>query len=230
VPLNVSFRQNETYSQFGQDLFLTQHVYPALRGGFFLEMGAGDGLYISNTLLLERTRGWKGILIEPTSMFEKLKINRPGCICDNSVIASEEKDVTLFEVMDRGQAQLNDAAKENSLLSFIAEAGANEAAVPRDNPYAQVQSRITRKAVPLQQVLRKYSAPAIIDYFSLDVEGAEWEVLRAFPFDEFSFRCMTIEKPTEELDQLLMKHGYQAIHVMTQDVLYEGPKFETGAR
>ena len=39
-------------------------------GGFFLDIGAGDGVEISNTLRLERDFGWHGIAIEPSRQFE----------------------------------------------------------------------------------------------------------------------------------------------------------------
>ena len=38
--------------------------------GSFLEMGALDGVYLSNTLLLERCCGWRGVLIPSNSFAE----------------------------------------------------------------------------------------------------------------------------------------------------------------
>ncbi|HEX4095955.1 MAG TPA: hypothetical protein VHX64_04460, partial [Caulobacteraceae bacterium] len=49
------------------------------RGGFFVEFGATDGLFLSNTWLLETQMGWDGILAEPNPSYaEALKANR-GC-------------------------------------------------------------------------------------------------------------------------------------------------------
>jgi hypothetical protein len=45
----------------------------------------------------------------------------------------------------------------------------------------------------LDNVLDSFHAPSIIDYLSLDVEGQEYEILSTFPFEKYSFRCMTVE-------------------------------------
>jgi hypothetical protein len=57
----------DSASQFGQDRFVAEELFCGRRGGFFVEAGAGDGLWISNTLLLEQQYNWTGILIESTS-------------------------------------------------------------------------------------------------------------------------------------------------------------------
>ena len=50
--------------------------------------------------------------------------------------------------------------------------------------------------------------PKVIDYLSLDVEGAETMIMSAFPFDSHTIKVMTVERPTPELKRLLQRHGY----------------------
>ena len=59
-------------------------------------------------------------------------------------------------------------------------------------------------------VLRRlhHNAPALIDYLSLDVEGAEFQVMRNFPFQSYTFYCVTIERPSAELKSLMISKGY----------------------
>lgn len=49
--------------------FCPANSRPSQRGGFFLEAGALDGYYQSNTFFLERDLGWTGLLVEPNPVF-----------------------------------------------------------------------------------------------------------------------------------------------------------------
>ena len=65
------------YSQDGQDEFLDQFVFKGRKSGFFVEIGAHDGIQFSNSVFLERERGWRGICVEPhPKIFPELVRNR----------------------------------------------------------------------------------------------------------------------------------------------------------
>jgi hypothetical protein len=56
----------------------------------------------------------------------------------------------------------------------------------------------------------------VIDYLSLDCEGAETLVLNdEFPFDRYQFTVMTIERPDDTLTKRLESHGYQQLRRLT---------------
>jgi FkbM family methyltransferase len=50
-------------SQAGQECWVAEKC-DFKRNGFFVDIGASDGLYLSNTYALEKKLGWKGICIE----------------------------------------------------------------------------------------------------------------------------------------------------------------------
>ena len=50
--------------QINQDIFVL-YTLNWKRNGFFVEFGATNGIDLSNTYLLEKDFGWKGILSEP---------------------------------------------------------------------------------------------------------------------------------------------------------------------
>ncbi|CAN0046199.1 unnamed protein product [Heterosigma akashiwo] len=62
--------------------------------------------------------------------------------------------------------------------------------------------------VKLETLLRYFDAPRTIDYFSLDVEGAELAVLSSFDYDQYTFLTLSVERPPRELHDLLSKNGY----------------------
>ena len=71
------------FSQVGQDLWLARHVLRTLGEGrgVFVEAGAADGVTGSNTLWLERERGWTGLCVEPhPDAVALLRRLRPSCI------------------------------------------------------------------------------------------------------------------------------------------------------
>jgi hypothetical protein len=39
----------------------------------------------------------------------------------------------------------------------------------------------------------EFVTPPVIDYWSLNTEGSEFAILKSFPFDEYSFRVLTVE-------------------------------------
>jgi hypothetical protein len=60
---------------------------------------------------------------------------------------------------------------------------------------------------------------------SLDIEGAELEALKAFPFDTHRIGAIAVEHNFEEpkrtnIRALLKQHGYQRVHTWLQDDFY----------
>lgn len=185
-----------------------------------MEIGAGNGLWISNTLVLERYFDWTGILVEPTSHYTELVKNRPASICINAVIASGHKEVTLCEIFDRGQAEISAEASNNSLLSTVKDSTDAVDESKLNTHWGEFKTATKRSAVPLVEILREHNAPKVIDYFSLDVEGFEYEILKQFPFDEYRFNCLGIERAPQALHELLCNHGYQVSERLGEDVMY----------
>jgi hypothetical protein len=79
--------------------------------------------------------------------------------------------------------------------------------------------------VTLDDILRRTNAPRHIHYISLDIEGAELEALRGFPFDRHTIGALTIEHNYEEpkrsaIEQLLRERGYQRVRTWQQDDFY----------
>ena len=62
-------------------------------------------------------------------------------------------------------------------------------------------------------MLKEHSAPLEIDYLSIDTEGSEYEILKNFDFEKYSFKVITVEHNNTVnetlINQLLEKNGYK---------------------
>jgi len=174
------------YSQAGQDNWVIHDVFGGMSHGYFVDIGAAAGKYISNTYALETRFKWSGICVEADpSSFEKLKANR-SCHCVNACLDSEEREVVFTD----GQGLYGgivDAETDNKVLSTPSK---------------------TIKTETLATIFRRYNCPNTIHYLSIDVEGAEERVMGGFPFKTHNFLSATIERPSRGLRQLLGDNGY----------------------
>ena len=83
------------FSQDGQDIFLTQELFKGKTDGIYVDIGANDGVTLSNTKLLEDL-GWEGTCIEPIpSSYEKLVKSRKS----NNLNIAISKDLGDFEFL-----------------------------------------------------------------------------------------------------------------------------------
>jgi len=206
VALRSAFlRTRSSASQFGQDFWVFGEAFDGERGGYFVDVGAADGMTLSNTFLLEKRFGWRGLCIEANPrLFERLRRSR-GCTCVNVCVDAAEGSVDFAL---------------RKLLSGIV--GAEPA--PPDAGDLETVRLPTR---PLAAILRESGAPDEIDYLSIDIEGSEERALRDFPFDEYRFRCMTIERPTPVLREVLADRGYFVVReVAGLDTFFIHESFE----
>lgn len=198
------------FSQCGQDEWVLNEVFDARRngfprGGFFVDLACADGKILNNTLFMERYLGWTGVLIEPNPRFHaSVLAQRTSPLCEACVAA------------EHGRV---DFRIDNLMLGGIVGDGFDNNRGTRGEELQDAEV-ITLEAFPLQDILEQHGAPRDIDYLSLDVEGAEWDVLRHFPFDRYSFKCMTIERPPLQLELLLDEAGYLQVRKSQGDTFY----------
>lgn len=181
----------------------TVDLFGGTRGGFFVEAGALDGLAGSCTLTLEKYFGWKGILVEPGLAYAALVLNRPGCVCENVCLAGSSGTVTFVDASDSGYSGI----KEKLVLE---ERGhAERWGVSRNQWRSPGYKERTVVTMTLHALLQKHSAPRVIEYAALDMEGSEYEVLKGFPFDEYTIMAFSIEG--DACNELLLARGYKEV-------------------
>ena len=193
------------YSQFGED----KHIYnkyfkdaPLKGEGVFFEAGAMCGHKWSNTKFFEDHLGWSGILVEPNMwQAKKLRQNR-GDNPKNKIFEALISDSTTplsFVTLPEAHCAvscISDTMPEGHQETYINQ-------VPHTMQCMETRS--------LTSIIQE-SGFERIDFFSLDVEGHELNVLRSFDFS-IPIRLVLIENlhnttSDQEARALLESHGF----------------------
>jgi len=191
------------YSQFGQDKYVDDY-FKQKNNGVFLDVGAYDGIAISNTYFLEKFRNWTGLCIEPLKdKFDLLCKNRK-CHKENIAVSDKNGIAEFMEVRDKNETW-------SSGFSMYSQS-------KRKRGY-------NVKTVPLQSLIDKHNLYNI-DYFSLDVENAELLALKGLDLNKTKIKLMTVEnngyKDNRKLvNKYLSSFGYKLIGTCGIDEVFE---------
>jgi FkbM family methyltransferase len=198
--------------QVGQDL-LAYLYFKGKKEGFYIDIGANDGKEINNTIIFEQL-GWEGICVEPLpDVFEKLRNNR-RCDCFNVAIANVSGDSLEFikaagvEVLSGLSAQMTEVHKKR---------------ITNENGKLE---KIYVKTLTFDDLMRNYPNIRHIDFMSIDVEGAEFSIIKAIDFKKFDFGLITVENNEEikgdgeKLKNYMHEQGYEVYLDLGLDIMF----------
>lgn len=177
-----------SFSQHADD-FIAWQLLGKPNGGMVVEVGAFDGIHLSNSFSLEQM-GWDSICIEPNpKTFEWLEQQRPSAVNINKAIVStpDIKEVDFY-------------MEETGVLSGCAydESDVKKRHENRGLEY-QSPKTVKVKASTLDEILTENKVePGQISIVSIDVEGFEMEVLSGFDLNRFRPKLFIIEANNEE--------------------------------
>jgi len=193
---------NSLYSQLNQDLWVIE-VLKGKKNGIFVDVGAFDGVNLSNTYMLEKDFGWNGICVEANSdTFNRLKEAR-DCVCVKEML-SDSCDNTL-KLQHMGELSYGNKNVFNIDVDEM------------KKKHEHLDTTIEyHKTKTLNKVLEENNVPKIIDYLSIDVEGMEYDILKVFDFNKYHINTLTVEHNAvhigmdyrNKLFDLLTKNGF----------------------
>ena len=198
-------KTNLIKSQLYQDIFALLMVGKNY-DKTFLEFGATDGLELSNTYLLENNCGWTGVLCEPSPQWHDiLKKNRPNTKIVTECIWNKSNQKLRFFVSDVGVLSTLEEFKESDKLSIP---GNTKLRIEKGN-------LVTVNTISLNELIEKEFNGKSPSYISIDTEGSEYEILKAFDFKKYDPVCFTIEHNftnlQKDIDEIMKNHNYLRI-------------------
>ncbi|KAK7085829.1 hypothetical protein SK128_000468 [Halocaridina rubra] len=223
---------NKRYSRFltedygfWKNMRIIQALFDDRPPGFFVEAGALDGEFLSNTLYLEMEKGWTGLLVEPDrKMFKHLlQRNRKAwavnCCLSTNKYPSMETLVTLSDRKGPGDDTPFHAMNHLESSSFT-DVGFGMS----HRTYARVQ------CIPLLSLLQALEITHV-DLISLDVEGVEEDIVETVLRDNERIRIRidvwlvehynpyaSKHQKDEYFIEMFKLHGY-ALYTITKDVV-----------
>lgn len=146
--------------------------------GFFIEIGANDGITQSNTFLLETKNNWKGLLIEPSEKWTETLISlRKNSIVERCAISNYNGKI-LGDFDGSLMSSVNGERLYNDILI-----------------HSGIKKEINNVEVDcytLTELCKKHRIKNI-DLCSIDVEGHEYEILNGINFEILNIKYFVIE-------------------------------------
>lgn len=182
--------------------------------GTFLDIGANDGITLSNTYALV-LGGWRGLLVEASPRaYGRLLENMPfenDLTIINVAVGSYDGEIVLHEsgeLLGKGDVALVSSTKQDEVHRW------DSLKIPFED---RKVSCVTFKKLLEQTKFKKF------DFISMDIEGMELEVLPQMDFNELECKLACIEfngKEQEKYDAIMLPFGFKLIHQNAENLIY----------
>jgi FkbM family methyltransferase len=191
-----------------KDIAIEVLKYLDFNDGVYFSAGAQDGLFQSNTVILERAKNWTGILVEPSpAAYSACLKNR-----------SQEKNIIIH-----GALVSADYGKPSIMGDFFGHP-MNSIGGKRLNNVGN--SVIEVPAYTMNEILEKYNVEKI-DFLSLDVEGFEYWIIKDLNFERWAPTYALIEWNVgeDELFPFMTSKGYENLGNISDFNLTDDPQW-----
>jgi len=193
----------------GQPRMLDQrYFHEEKKGGFFIEAGAFDGESDSTTLHFELEHGWTGLLVEPVPLNFKELVSkkRRAWSVQNCLSTQQTPETVNFSMSGSSKATMAGIVVGNETQGETVE----------------------MQCLPLYSMILALGNPTV-DFLSLDIEGAEFQVLKNIPWESVDIRAISVETQfagevmegdKEDIFRLLTGLGYTHLDSIARDDIF----------
>ena len=184
IKLDKKFTGSVSIESERGDLKFVDDTLNSMRNGFYIEAGAFSATDHSNSLFFEVQRDWSGILIEPMPWyFNDIKKADRNAYILNACIARKTPLLAKFRIDSWGSGKEDQMTEKQK--KYIDSVWKNKG-IPTDERYLFVP------CFSLNTIMKALNVEKV-DFFSLDVEGSEYEVVQSIDYDKLKIRLISIE-------------------------------------
>lgn len=197
------------------DKFVNEKYFNDKKDGYFVDIGAFDGVSINNTFYFELL-GWDGICFEPIPrFFDQLKSIR-GCKCVNKALSS-----------DKTPKKFLDIDGYSSALSGIID-NYDPKHINRINQEMSEYFQTSKEIVVDCGLFNEEIDRSNIDLLSIDTEGSELNIIKTIDFNKYKINVMIVEFNYEnkELMDLLISHNLNPIQRIGCDIIFKNVNYD----
>jgi len=205
----------KSYSQDQQDVYLYDKFFRNIKNGFYVDIGAHDGVNLSNTYFYELL-GWTGICIEPLkSPYSSLIVNR-NCKCINGVISDKDDEYVDFCSIEGYSEMLSgiiDNYNDKHKQRIVNECNENQSE----------RQKIKVKNYKFSDVVDNYN----INFLDIDTEGNELNILKTIDYDRYNIHIISVEDNalSGELEDFLISKKFIYVSKQGGDCVFKNPFF-----
>lgn len=186
------------YSQHGQDIYFDENIFKGYENGVFMDIGAHDGVSLNNTLYFEKNYKWTGVNVEPIKeVFDKLVINRPNCI--NLNVACSDKEGIAEFINTTGYTEMLSGLKDEYDPRHLSRVNQEL------QQYGGKLDIVKVNTKTVESICDTYSIKHI-NLLSIDVEGAEFSVIKSINFDKVFIDVICFENNYEDVSVPIIKY------------------------
>jgi len=189
------------------------YKYVNHKDGFYIECGAFDGVNQSNTWFFEKTLNWKGVLIEPNPItYKKLIAYRSKRNFFHNEIVANEVSKNKLSITNDGL--YSKVTKDNFFYSRTTGQPIYEKIISKNNTLYNI--------LESNNLLKQK-----IDFFSLDVEGHELDVIKSLGKLINNVNFFLIETDHfDRIDVYMVNNKFKFLEKLSKnDYLYQNIKY-----
>jgi FkbM family methyltransferase len=206
IELKLAKKEHHANSDLVNEMKDLIRRLPSKYAKYYLDIGAHDGRSHSNTYYLDLSLGWHGVLVEPvlhhsfsSRKFRTVERN----VFVNAACVGPSFELPAIKLIYLDLMTLAPDISENSIEDWVT--GGTEYL-----PINQVPVEIYAKAITAERILDESGAPSHIGVLSVDVEGAELDVLKGINFSKYKFAIVILETARKsETTKFVEQNGYR---------------------